>query len=223
MLAAASFPKKLMEEIDQNKYQLFTKKFSVINTELFHKISPNITFENLKVDELLKKNPTYTVLDLLSAEIAKDDSVDRQVLVFSKSQDVVEQLVDHLRMQKISVGAYFAQQPTETRIDVLNRFITKKIKVLVSTDLCSRGLDFPEVSQVINFNFPTDAISFLHRIGRTGRLNKAGKVTNFIRPNDEFLFEQIMKQVSENLKLEDVFSRKRSLSKKNKYIRPGKK
>lgn len=109
MLAAASFPKKLMEEIDQNKYQLFTKKFSVINTELFHKISPNITFENLKVDELLKKNPTYTVLDLLSAEIAKDDSVDRQVLVFSKSQDVVEQLVDHLRMQKISVGAYFAR------------------------------------------------------------------------------------------------------------------
>lgn len=76
---------------------------------------------------------------------------------------------------------------------------------------------------MINFNFPTDAISFLHRIGRTGRLNKAGKVTNFIRPNDEFLFEQIMKQVSENLKLEDVFSRKRSLSKKNKYIRPGKK
>lgn len=85
--------------------------------------------------------------------------------------------------------------------------------MLISTDLCSRGLDFPAVDHVVNFNFPTDAISFIHRIGRTGRLGKPAKITNFIRPQDEFLFEKINDLIKKNKELEEVFSSRRSLNK----------
>lgn len=63
---------------------------------------------------------------------------------------------------------------------------------MVSTELASRGHCFEGVDHVIQFDFAKDAVSFLHRVGRTGRLGREGKVTNFIREKDEFFFSKIL-------------------------------
>ncbi len=59
---------------------------------------------------------------------------------------------------------------------------------MVCTDLGARGLDFENVDNVILYDFPLDAISFLHRVGRTGRMGKKGNVIMCVREKDEFLF-----------------------------------
>lgn len=60
--------------------------------------------------------------------------------------------------------------------------------MLVSTDLGCRGLDFEKVEHVIQFEFAQDAISFLHRVGRTCRMGRQGLVSSFIRDSDLFFF-----------------------------------
>jgi superfamily II DNA/RNA helicase len=62
-----------------------------------------------------------------------------------------------------------------------------QIKVILSTDLLSRGIDLPDVKLVINFDMPLSESEYFHRIGRTGRFGKDGVAISFIIPNDHYL------------------------------------
>ena len=70
------------------------------------------------------------------------------------------------------------------REKILNKFRSKKINVLIATDVAARGLDIEELTHVINFALPQDAESYLHRIGRTGRAGKAGTAITFVTPEE---------------------------------------
>ena len=61
--------------------------------------------------------------------------------------------------------------------------------------MASRGLDFPNLTHVINFELPTDAAHYVHRAGRCGRAGKAGLVMNFARPNTKFVVRRFGKQL----------------------------
>lgn len=67
---------------------------------------------------------------------------------------------------------------------------------------------------ILQFDLALDAISFIHRIGRTGRLGKKGEAVNFVREKDQFLFSRIKEILAEKENFGDIFSRKRSLRKK---------
>jgi superfamily II DNA/RNA helicase len=84
---------------------------------------------------------------------------------------------------------------------------------MISTDLGSRGLDFDNVEHIIMYDFPLDAISFLHRVGRTGRIGKKGLVTLIVREKDEFLYNKIISVIAKNTTLDEIFSKNRSLRK----------
>ena len=75
----------------------------------------------------------------------------------------------------------------------LEKFKKRTAKILVCTDLASRGLDFPFVYIVINFDFPRMIADYLHRAGRTGRAGKQGIVVSFFRSKDQHLIEEIKK------------------------------
>lgn len=83
------------------------------------------------------------------------------------------------------------------REDVVNRFRKADFRVLITTNLCSRGLDVPQVNLVINWRLPlnrqgsVDSETYLHRIGRSGRFGKDGLAINFAGPEDEHLLQQI--------------------------------
>ncbi|CAD7951504.1 unnamed protein product [Amoebophrya sp. A120] len=83
----------------------------------------------------------------------------------------------------------------------------------VSTDLGGRGIDWPDIDHVVNFEFPRDAITFLHRAGRTGRMGRPGLVTSFIAEKDQQLAESIVENFDS---LEKSFSLKRSLRKRRR-------
>lgn len=88
--------------------------------------------------------------------------------------------------------------------------------VMVSTDAAARGIDLPEVSHVIQADFVANAIEFLHRVGRTARAGRRGKVTSLYGASDVVLAEALRKYVEAGEPVEDCFSRNRSFSRKVK-------
>ena len=61
--------------------------------------------------------------------------------------------------------------------------------IMISTDLASRGIDMQDIGHVINFDFPSSVVDYIHRIGRTGRMERSGKVTSLLQKKDMVLAE----------------------------------
>ena len=72
----------------------------------------------------------------------------------------------------------------EQREDVLMGFRSKRTRILVATDVISRGIDIKEINMVINFDVPHDAEDYVHRIGRTARANTEGEAYTLVNPKD---------------------------------------
>jgi superfamily II DNA/RNA helicase len=86
--------------------------------------------------------------------------------------------------------------------------------VLVSTDAAARGIDLPGVTHVVQADFALNAVDFIHRIGRTARADRGGKVTSLVLPEASVLAAALRAYVEEGRPLEGAFSRNRSFSKK---------
>ncbi|CAJ1331744.1 unnamed protein product, partial [Effrenium voratum] len=81
--------------------------------------------------------------------------------------------------------------------------------IMIATEFGGRGIDWPEVDHVVNFQMPTGAVCWLHRAGRTGRMGKRGLVTNFVGAKDQTLAQLIQAEVDAGKDLHELFSRKR--------------
>jgi len=103
-----------------------------------------------------------------------------KVLIFGRTKWNVEKLARHLSSSGFSAGAIHGNKSQGQRLAVLSRFKQNQLKILVATDVASRGLDIDDVSHVINFDEPATYDDYVHRIGRTGRANKVGKALTFV-------------------------------------------
>jgi len=106
------------------------------------------------------------------------------VLVFLQSKDRAKQLFHELVYDGINVDVIHAERTQEQRNDIIKRFRTGDIWVLICTDLMARGIDFKCVNMVINYDFPQTAVSYIHRIGRTGRAGRQGRAVTFFTEAD---------------------------------------
>lgn len=104
-----------------------------------------------------------------------------KVLVFSKSKKLADRLEEELTKKGISgIAVIHSNKSQNLRIGTLERFTQGEIRVLIATDIAARGLDVQDVSHVINFDFPSEAPDYIHRIGRTGRADKDGISISFV-------------------------------------------
>ena len=85
------------------------------------------------------------------------------------------------------------------RINAVNDFKSGEVRILVSTDVTSRGIDVFEVSHVINFNIPTHYEDYVHRIGRTGRAFKTGVAISFMDVSETYHIERIEKLIKQQI------------------------
>ena len=90
------------------------------------------------------------------------------------------------------------------------------LSAALSADAASRGLDIPDVALVIQVEFAGSAVDYLHRIGRTARAGKKGKVVNISTPQSKDLVRSVRRAIEEGRPVQDAFSRKRSFRKKIK-------
>ncbi|KZC04724.1 putative ATP-dependent RNA helicase DDX52 [Dufourea novaeangliae] len=106
------------------------------------------------------------------------------VLVFVQSKERAQELFNELIYDGINVDVIHADRSQTQRDNVVRCFREGKIWVLICTELMARGIDFKGVNLVINYDFPPSAISYVHRIGRTGRAGHKGKAITFFTEQD---------------------------------------
>jgi len=119
----------------------------------------------------------------------------KQVLVFTSSVYKADNVVDKLRKNGIDALAIHSRRSQNARTTALHKFKTGKVKVLVATDLLSRGIDIVFLPYVINYELPRSPKDYIHRIGRTGRAESPGEAISFITPDDKHHFRVIQKKM----------------------------
>ena len=127
-----------------------------------------------------------------------------QVLVFVKTRKGVDQLTEILQVQGIRADAIHGDKAQPARLRALERFKAGEVQILVATDVAARGLDIDDLPQVVNFDLPTVAEDYIHRIGRTGRAGATGEAISLVCADEvdllaalEILTRQTLKRVEE--------------------------
>ena len=110
------------------------------------------------------------------------------MLIFVQSKERAKELFHELLYDGVNVNVIHSDKKKEERDEIIKQFRIGKIWVLICTDLMSRGIDFKTVSYVVNYDFPQSVVSYIHRIGRTGRAGKKGMALTLYTDEDcEFL------------------------------------
>jgi ATP-dependent RNA helicase RhlE len=115
---------------------------------------------------------------MLLAELLRDPAMAR-VNVFTRTKHGANRVAEHLETADISAEALHGNKSQSAREKSLDRFRSGRSRVLVATDLASRGLDVKGITHVINFDLPAEPETYVHRIGRTARAGAAGTAISF--------------------------------------------
>lgn len=113
------------------------------------------------------------------------------VLIFVQSKDRAQQLFQELAFDGINVDVMHSDRTQAERDQVVKDFRMGNTWFLICTELMSRGIDFKGVNLVINYDFPTSTISYVHRIGRTGRADRRGEAITFFTTEDTVNLREI--------------------------------
>ena len=102
------------------------------------------------------------------------------VIVFASSIQNVDYITELLKKEQFHASGLHSEKSQDYRFKLVSAFREGKVDVLVATDVGSRGLDFPEVTHVINYDLPDSIEGYVHRCGRTGRMGHFGVATSFL-------------------------------------------
>lgn len=116
------------------------------------------------------------------------------IMIFCNSRVSTDFVEKNLRKAKIDAIAIHGGLSQNRRTDTLSKFNSNKALVLVCTDVAARGLDVPNVTHVYNYDIPHDTKQYIHRIGRTARAGKDGKVINLISQRDYDNFSRVLQE-----------------------------
>lgn len=147
----------------------------------------------------VKKKP------LMLVKLIKDNHWE-QVLVFTRTKHGANRLATFLNDRRISAAAIHGNKSQGARTRALSEFKSGQIKVLVATDIAARGIDIPQLPQVVNFELPKVAEDYVHRIGRTGRAGETGKAISLVcaaEASELFSIERLIQKLLPRIELED--------------------
>ena len=171
---------------------------SILNKPIRIDITPEKpTLEILKQTVfLISKKKKQALLEKLLA----DKSIIR-ALVFMRTKHGANRLVKNLKRKGIRTDAIHGDKSQTARQDALKNFRKGAIRVLVATDVASRGIDVDEISHVIQFDLPHEPETYLHRIGRTARAGAGGIAYAFCEENERTKLKEIEKLIRMRLKV----------------------
>ena len=130
-------------------------------------------------------------LNLLHHLVIEED-IDRS-LVFTRTKRGADKLVKMLARKGIMAEAIHGNKSQSQRLRALKQFKANKLRMLVATDVASRGIDVQDLSHVINYDIPEQTETYTHRIGRTGRAGRDGIAYSFCSPEEKSYLKDIQK------------------------------
>lgn len=105
-------------------------------------------------------------------------------MIFCGTREMVNVLYQKLKRDNIRCGMLHGEMEQRERLRTIEQFRTGQIHFLIATDVASRGIDFENMTHVLNFDFPTGKETYVHRAGRTGRNGKSGRAVSLVGPAD---------------------------------------
>ncbi len=187
LLFSATFPTELLRlarEHTKNPVEIATSK-GVVTVE-------GIEHAFLKVDE----DDRASALKRLIASTGDDDIL----LVFCDRRVDVERLMRSLERTRWSVKALHGGYDQAARFRVMTAFRAREVKVLVATDVASRGLDITHVTHVVNFSVPREITDYTHRSGRTGRAGRRGSAITLVAPSEARRWNSVRREMTWDVK-----------------------
>ncbi len=145
------------------------------------KQSVYLTFDTQKIPlikEILSQRPDYT-----------------SIIIFTSSKSKVNEIVHGLRKNGFKSQGVSSNLDQEQREEILRGFRSKRIRIIVATDVMSRGIDIKEINLVINYDTPFDAEDYVHRVGRTARANTKGEAITLVNEKDMRKLAQIQRLI----------------------------
>ncbi len=137
------------------------------------------------------------------ARILETESYDG-ILIFSRTRIGTTELTERLAARGFDVAALNGEMDQRARERTVKRLKTGKVDIVVATDVAARGLDVERISLVINYDIPGDSETYIHRIGRTGRVGRYGKAILFANPRERRLLQSIERATRQPLKRMDM-------------------
>ncbi|WP_208438117.1 DEAD/DEAH box helicase [Bartonella taylorii] len=123
----------------------------------------------------------------------------KNAIIFCNRKRDISELFRSLVRHHFSVGALHGDMDQYSRTNTLADFKNNKLTLLVASDVAARGLDIPAVSHVFNYDVPTHAEDYIHRIGRTGRANRSGKAFTIVTKDDQKYINAIEEMSNEKI------------------------
>ncbi len=139
----------------------------------------------------------YSVYDTQKEDLVKHILSQKNyeaVIIFASTKEKVKSLFKTLKKQ-FDVEAFHSDLEQVEREKIMSSFKNKAVKILVGTDIISRGIDVVGIELVINYDTPSDPEDYVHRVGRTARADKEGEAITFVNPKDQYKFVRIEKLI----------------------------
>jgi superfamily II DNA/RNA helicase len=115
----------------------------------------------------------------------------QSVIIFAGTKERVKSLQFELKRIGLKAKSFHSDLEQKEREDLMNEFRSRKVQVLIGTDILSRGIDVDGIDLVVNFDVPPDPEDYVHRIGRTARAESKGTAITFINEKDQKRFHAI--------------------------------
>lgn len=185
MMFSATMPpkiKKLAEKILHNPVQIaieLSKPAEGVEQSVY------LAYEAQKkqlVNEIIAERPDY-----------------QSILVFTSTKAKVSQIVSGIKGKGFWVEGISSDLEQKKREEVLAGFRSRKTRVLVATDVLSRGIDIKEIALIINFDVPHDAEDYVHRVGRTARADAKGEAITLVSPDDIHRYKRIERLIGSEI------------------------
>lgn len=139
----------------------------------------------------------YSVYDMQKEELVKHILSQKEyeaVIIFASTKEKVKNLFKVLR-KHFEVEAFHSDLEQVDREKIMSSFKNRSVKILIGTDIISRGIDVVGIELVINYDTPSDPEDYVHRVGRTARADKEGAAVTFVNPKDQYKFARIEKLI----------------------------
>ena len=137
--------------------------------------------------------------DKLIGHLLKERTDYKSIIIFTSSKMKVSQIVRSLNKAGFPSKGISSNLDQDAREDVLRGFRSRRIRILVATDVMSRGIDIKEINMVINYDVPHDAADYVHRVGRTARAETKGEAVTLVNQKDMYKFRKIEELIESEL------------------------
>ena len=148
------------------------------------------------------------MIDIIIEVILTLATITLPIIIFVKTRDKADKISQKLYKDAYRTAAIHGNLRQSKRQRVLQGFRNQKHRILVATDVASRGIDVPHIRHVINYDLPQCAEDYVHRIGRTARAGEKGASLSFVTKKNQHLWNAIQRLLDPNAK-EDTPQKKR--------------